>query len=122
MGEQLVVPIKSYRQFEDISPYLEDVARPGTKVVFLVHLGVNRFAQLAGVLLQIQGGLPGNLHSDTVVQQSHFTARIQRASEALGDRGLHLELKFYSGSLRRILRQCIEGGASQTVIMRSGVN
>jgi len=122
MSEQLVVAIKSYQEFEDLLPYLEDVARPDMKVIFLVSLGANRFAQLAGLLLEIQSGLPGTLYGDTVEQQSHLTHRIKHASESLSDRGLHLELKFYSGPLRRILRQCIEGEAGQTVIMRPRVN
>jgi len=118
MNKQLLVPIKSYRQLEALLPYLEDMARPGMKIIFLVQLGANRFAQLAGLLLEIQNGLPGTLYSDTVEQQSHLTHRIEHASESLSDRGIRIEVKFYSGRLRPILSGYIEDDHHHTVVMR----
>lgn len=121
MSKRVLVPIKSYRQFEDLLPYLEDVTRPGVQIIFLVHFGASRFAQLAGLLLEMQSGLPGNLYSDPVVKQSHFTHRIEFGSQALCNRGVRIDVRFYSGRLQPILRQCIKDDDHLTVIMRPAV-
>jgi hypothetical protein len=122
MNRQVLVPLKGHDNIEEILPYLEDIARPDMTIIFLVHFGANRFTELAGQLLEIQSGTPAKFSSDTGVPQSNLTHRIQRASRELSDRGVHMEVKFYSGRLRPFLRQCIEGDANRPVIMRSGVN
>jgi hypothetical protein len=118
MSQQLLVPIKSCGQVQELLPYLEDVARTGMTMIFLVHFGTNRFAQLAGLLLEMQSGLPANFLSDCGVQQSHFTHRLEHASRTLNELGVRIEVKFYSGRLQPLLRQCIEDDNHHTVIMR----
>jgi len=122
MSQQLLVPIKRGDQIKEVLPYLEEIARPDMRVVFLVHFGINRFAELSGRLLEIQSGLPGNLLSDSAAPQSHVTHRIEHASQELRDRGVRIEVKFYSGRLQSIMRQCIENYADLTVIMRPTKN
>jgi len=122
MSQQLLVPIKSHDRIEDLLPYLEDLARPDMKIVFLVHFGINRFGELAGQLLEIQSGLPSSFSSDTVIPQSNLARRIQLASQKLHVRGTRIDVKFYSGRLRPILRQYSEAKASKLVIMRPGQN
>lgn len=122
MNHQVLVPIKRSDDIEEVLPYLEDIARPDIKIVFLVPLGANRFTKLAGQLLEIQSGIPAKFSGDTAMSQALFTHRIERAVGALHDHGVHLEVKFYGGRLQSILRECIEGDASQSVIMRPRVN
>jgi hypothetical protein len=121
MNQQLLVPIKGHDQIEELLPYLDDIARPDMKIVFLVHLGVNRFTELAGQLLEVQSGLPVRFSTDTGVTQSKLSHRFERVGRELRDRGVQIEVKFYSGRLKPILRQCIEQDNHHTVIMRSGV-
>lgn len=122
MNHQVLVPIKRCDNIEEVLPYLEHIARPDMKIVFLVHFGVNRFTELAGQILEIQSGIPAKFSDASGVPQARVTHQIKRAIGALHDAGVRLEVKFYGGPLRSILRQCIEGNASQTVIMRPGVN
>jgi hypothetical protein len=120
MSRQLLVPIKGRDRIEDLLPYLEDLARPGMKIVFLVHFGVNRFADLAGQLLEIQGGLPTKFTADSVVPQANFTRRVERASQVLRRRGVRIEVKFYSGRWLSILRECQEADTHRLIVMRPG--
>lgn len=128
MSRQVLVPIKGHDHLEEFLPYLEDMARPDMKIVFLVHFGTDRFTELVGQLLTIQSGMPANFSSDTVSPhdrgepQSNLTRRIKRAGRELSDCGAQIEVKFYSGRLQRILRQCIEVDANRLVIMRPGTN
>lgn len=122
MSQQVLVPIKGHDNIEEILPYLEDIARPDMKIVFLVHFGTNRFAELAGQLLEIQSGLPAKFSGDAGVPQTNFSHRIERVSRELSNRGVQIEVKFYSGRLWPILRQYSEVEGSKLVIMRPGRN
>lgn len=122
MKRQILVPLKGRDHVEEIMPYLEDIAQPDTTIVFLIHFGTNRFTELAAQLLEIQSGMPAKFSSDAGSTQFILTHRVTRAGGELRDRSVNVEVKFYSGQLQRILRQCIEDGAIQTVIMRPRVN
>lgn len=121
MNPQLLVPVDGHDQIEELLRYLTDIARPDMKIVFLVHLGVNRFTELAGQLLEVQSGLPARFSTPAGAAESKLTHRFERVGRELRDRGVQIEVKFYSGRLKPILRQCIEQDNYQTVIMRSGV-
>jgi len=122
MSHQLLVPIKSRDRIEDLLPYLEDIARPEMTIVFLVHLGVNRFAQLTAQLLEVQSGLPANFSTDTSVAQSNLTHRIEHIGRELRNRGVRIKVKFYSGRLLPILRQHSIRDGRKLVIMRPGMS
>jgi hypothetical protein len=125
---QILVPIKGRDHIEEFLPYLEDMARPDTKIVFLVHLDVDRFSELTGQLLTIQSAKRGDLASpfaaphDRDEPQSNLTQRLEHARRELRDHGVQIEVKFYSGRLRPVLRQYNESEATSLVIMRPAIN
>lgn len=121
MSQRVLVPIKSCDQIEELLPHLEEIARPGMTIIFLVPLGANRFAQLAGRLLEIQSGLPASFSIDGGTQHSYLKHQIENSSQAQLDCGARIEVKFYSGRLNPILRQCIANGSYRTMVMRSAV-
>ncbi|MDP9131427.1 MAG: hypothetical protein M3N35_13685 [Candidatus Binatota bacterium] len=94
MRRQILVPIKGRDHIEEFLPYLEDMARSDTKIVFLVHLDVDRFSELTGQLLTIQSGKPGDFSSASVAPldrgepQSQLTQRLEHASRELRDHGV----------------------------------
>ena len=125
---QILVPIKGRDHIEEFLPYLEDMARPDTKIVFLVHLDVDRFSELTGQLLTIQSAKPGDFASpfaalhDRDAPQSNLAQRLEHARRELRDHGVQIEVKFYSGRLRPLLRQYNESEATSLVIMRPAIN
>lgn len=119
MNRQLLVPLRGGDHIDDILPYVRDVAQPGMTVVFLVHFGSNRFKELAAQLLMINSGLPATFDDGVGAhQQSNVERRIQLAAEKLRQRGVVIKVKFYTGSLRRLMRQCMETEPVKWVIMR----
>ncbi len=119
MNRQLLVPLRGGDRIEDILPYVRDVAQPGMTVVFLVHFGSNRFKELAAQLLTINSGLPATFDDGASAhQQSNVERRIQLAADKLRQRGVEIKVKFYTGSLRRLMRQCMETEPVKWVIMR----
>ena len=77
---QILVPIKGRDHIEEFLPYLEDMARPDTKIVFLVHLNVDRFSELTRQLLTIQSAKPGDFSGASVAP--HDPASRSRTSRA----------------------------------------
>src|SRR5687768_15438457 len=114
MTKELLVPLRSADLLKEILPYVRDLAQPGMTVVFLVHFSVNRFKQLTAQLLMINSGLPANFDADAVAPESgaaglsNVEQKIQRAAEQLLERGVTIKVKFYTGSLRRLVGQCTE--------------
>ena len=125
---QILVPIKGCDHIEEFLPYLEDMARPDTKIIFLVHLDVDRFSELINQLLTLQSGKPGDFSSASVAPhdrgepQSNLARRIDRASRELSNRGAQIDVKFYSGRVKPILRQYNEVDAKSLVIMSPAIN
>jgi hypothetical protein len=125
---QILVPIKGRDHIEEFLPYLEDMARPDTTIVFLVHVDVDRFSELTGQLLTMQSAKPGDFPSASLAphdrgeSQSKLTQRLEHASRELRDHGVQIEVKFYSGRLRPVLRQYNEVEAKSLVIMRPAIN
>ena len=118
MNRQLLVPLRGGDRIEEVLPYLREIAQPGMTVVFLVHLGANRFKELAAQLISINSGLAVTFDSSVTPEQlTHVERGIQRAAERLRQRGVAIRVKFYSGSLRALMRQCMEDEPVKWVIM-----
>jgi hypothetical protein len=119
MTKQLLVPLRGGDRVVDGLPYLRDVAHAGTTVVFLVPFGANRFLELADQLLTLSSGLPAAFDEGTGPdQQAKGGQGIYQAGEKLRQRGVAIKVKFYSGSLRRLVRECTETEPVKWVIMR----
>lgn len=72
MAGQILVPLSGSDRIELFLPYVKQIAQPGMKVVFLVHLGASRFKELTNQLLAIHTGiqpafLPGQTSEQAVV-------------------------------------------------------
>jgi nucleotide-binding universal stress UspA family protein len=119
MSRQILVPVTGRDRIEELLPYLEDIARPDTRIIFLLHFGTSRFTELAGRLLEIQSGLPTSFSNFDSVRYSNLTHRLEYVSQALRDRGVKIEVKFHCGPLRQILREYQEVTESTLIIMRS---
>src|SRR5262249_53939782 len=110
------VPLK---RVEDILPYVQEVAQPEMTVIFLVHFGANRFQELSAQLLMMNTGLSAKLYGGAGSdRQSNIGQSIQEAAETLRERGVAIKVKFYIGSLRRLVRQCMENDPGKWVLMR----
>jgi hypothetical protein len=57
MAGQILVPLRVSDRIALFLPYVEQIAQPGMKVVFLVHLGLSRFKELTDQLLAIHTGI-----------------------------------------------------------------
>jgi hypothetical protein len=57
MPAQILVPLRGSDRIELFLPYVEQISRPGMRVVFPVRLGRSGFRELTGQLLAIHTGI-----------------------------------------------------------------
>jgi hypothetical protein len=129
MAGQILVPLRRSDRIELFLPYIEQIAQPGLKVVFLVQLGSSGFKELAGQLLAIHTGirsayLPERIcEGDGAEKRRHLAERqVNAACQSLRERGIKLEVHGYEGSLQRIVRQYLDRENVQLVMMRPSSN
>ena len=128
MAAKILVPLKRHDRIEEIVPYIEKVAEPGVSVVFLVHHPVSGFKWLQAYCGIAQCGLEKTLAVRRMMESYSLESRTQLAQcrvfqtcEALHDRGLHITVDVYTGSLRRTLKSYANNGDSQLLVMRPGI-
>ena len=128
MEGQILVPLSGSDRIEVFLPYVERIAQPGMKVVFLVHLGLSRFKELTDSLLAIHTGiqpafLPGQ-SEEGIVEDVRRSAqqRVISACEVLRTRGVTVDVNIYSGRLRRVVKDYLEKEDVHLVIMRPNMD
>jgi nucleotide-binding universal stress UspA family protein len=125
MDGQLLVPLRGSDRIEQFLPYIEQIARPGVKVVFLVHLGTGRFQEIFDQLVAIHtGSAPAllsvrNADPESLNRRSRLIReKILLRCEALRKRGVEISVGLFAGSLRTAVREFAQKENVQLVIMR----
>jgi hypothetical protein len=125
--EQILVPLKRHDRVEEFLPYVEDIARPGMRVVFLVYLGRSGFKELTDQLLAIHTGiqpelLPATISEGDVLENRRQSAeaRLTAACVVLRKRGVKIEVNVYAGRLQRIIDEYLQKQDVQFIMMRPG--
>lgn len=125
MADQFLVPICGSDRIELFLPYIERIARPGVKIVFLVHLGTGRFQEIFDQLLAIRTGLAPALlpvrNSDLEslnLRSRLIREEIYRSCEVLREKGVEISVGLFAGSPRTAVREFAQKEDIQLVIMR----
>jgi hypothetical protein len=127
MAGKILVPLGGSDRIEQFLPYIEQVARPGVKIVFLVHSGLSGLKALMDEVLALQTGitpasLPGTNHQADFVKERVRSAEkeVLAACAALRNREVDIVVNVYAGSLRRALREHMQRDDIHLVMMRPG--
>lgn len=126
MTRQMLVLLRRSDRIEQLLPYIEQLARPGLKVVFLVHYRLARCKELTDELLAIHADiqpefLPGRSREDNVKKRIRLAEKqLCIAREVLNKRGIEVAVSVYAGSLLRLMREYTKKEDIYLVIMRQG--
>ena len=129
MAGQILVPLRGSDRIEQFLPYIEQVAQPGMKVVFLVHLrpqpfqGIDR--SIAGDPYGHSARLStGQSSEEGIVEDVRRSAqqRVISACEVLRTRGVTVDVNIYAGRLRRVVKEYLEKEDVHLVIMRPNMD
>jgi hypothetical protein len=127
MGEQILVALKGNDRLEQIIPYLENVARPGMKVVFLIHYPVTGGSQRLRDHWVTAESVEGARFAGEKIRETHWLEEQGRlaehkvflAQEALRKRGVEIVVDVYTGSLRRAVKSYVRKGGIHLIMMRA---
>jgi nucleotide-binding universal stress UspA family protein len=91
---QILVPLRRNDRIEDVLPYLEQIARPGSRVILLIHYSVE------GIDWLQSKSTTSLIKEQKLVDKNTFLAL-----EPLRERDVTVALDIYAGSLRKVVSQ-----------------
>ena len=104
-------------------PYVEKVARPGMKVVFLVRYPVDGF-----IWAKEEFGMKAALEAKKLVRYYSWEENLQRAERkvssacaALPTKGVEVAVDVYTGSLKKAVRNHMLNGDVHLIMTRAGI-
>jgi hypothetical protein len=123
MNKEILVPLRQYDRSEEMIPYIENVARPGMKVVFLVRYPVN------GIRWQREEyGMRGALKAKELVNYYSWEGNLENAQkqvapacEALRAKGIEAAVDVYAGSLKKAVRNHMLNSGVHLIMTRAGI-
>jgi hypothetical protein len=122
MNRHVLVVLRRGDDLDDVLPYVEEIARPGLTITFLID---HSLSGLTEVLNQAFKTTPVQQLSRTgpdVESPMGTTNGDQQSGTAsrqeLRKQGVEIKVRVYTGNLKRILRELMEKECVQTIVMR----
>ena len=110
MQDQILVSVKRQDQIKQVIPYLDKIAEPGMRVVFLVRSSASIWQWMNGHLTAMHTGNRIALQNcqiarryDVERQQRLAEEFVARSSQGLRHRGVETEVQIHSGGLKSVL-------------------
>jgi hypothetical protein len=112
MNKKILVPLGQYDRSDEMIPYVENVARAGMKVVFLVRYPVDGF-----IWAKEEYGMKAALEARKLVTHYSWEENLGRAEkevapacESLRAKGIEATVDLYAGSLKKAVRSHTSNG------------
>jgi nucleotide-binding universal stress UspA family protein len=121
---KILIPLRDYDGVELFIPYIEKVARPGSIIVFLIHVGHWRFKTITDQLLAIHTGLsptllPGDSDDEIIAHRMRAAEQeIFPACVALREKGMEIMVSVFAGPLRKVVRDYAEREEIHLIMMQ----
>ena len=123
MNKKILVPLGQYDRSEEMIPYIEKVARPGMKVVFLVAIQWMAFGWR-----KEEYGMRAALEAKKLVNYYSWEGNLENAKkqvapacEALRAKGIETAVDVYAGSLKKAVRSHTLNGDVHLIMTRAGI-
>jgi len=123
MNKKILVPLGRYDRSEEMIPYIENVARPGMKVVFLVRYPMDGIGPR-----KEEYGMRAALEAKKFVNYYSWEGNLEKtkqqvapACEALQAKGIETAVDVYAGSLKKAVRSYTLNGDVHLIMTRAGI-
>jgi hypothetical protein len=110
MAGEILVALKRYDRVEEIIPYLEEVAKPGMRVVFLLRYPVHSSNYFSDHWITTESRTKAALEGRKVIERYSWRRqkelaerKLLAAREAFRKMGVETAVEIYAGSLRRVV-------------------
>ena len=123
MNKKILVPLGQYNRSEEMIPYIEKVAQPGMRVVFLVRYPLDGF-----IWAKEEYGMRAALKAKEMGNYYTWEGNLEKAKEhvapacaALRARGIETAVDVYAGSLKKAVRSHTLNGDVYLIMTRAGI-
>jgi hypothetical protein len=125
MADQILVALSSYHRVDDMMPYLGEVAKRGTRVVFLIRYPLDRSLWLKDHWVTTESSRDAMLSGRLIMKRYSPERQRELAEERLApwrrvlqNMGVEAIVNVYTGSLASVVKRYSQGG-EVSLIMRS---
>lgn len=123
MNKKILVPMKRNDRVEDLFPYVENVARPGMKVVFVMPYpvdGLRWSTEEFGHKAIVEGKRLASYYTwDANLKKAKD--RVSAASNGLPAKGIEVGVDLYAGTRRSVVRDHAAKGDVHLIVTRAGI-
>ncbi|MBI2361335.1 MAG: hypothetical protein HYV04_20910 [Deltaproteobacteria bacterium] len=126
MASQILVALRRSDRVEEMVAYVEKVAQPGGRVVFLVPYPVDLWLYIGDHWVEVESAREAILAGRRLgsryswhVQKALAEQKIAPAQEVLARKGVEVAVDLYTGSLKRVLKDYEASGEIYLVIIRA---
>jgi nucleotide-binding universal stress UspA family protein len=122
--QKILVPLRDHESVELFLPYVQELARPGSTIIFLVPISHSRFSLITDQLLAINTGFsagsPISRNEEKLLASrvSSVKQEIFLACVALRENGVKIIVSVFAGSLRKVVRDYAQREDIHLIIMR----
>ncbi len=128
MAGKILVTLKRHDRIEEIIPYVEKVAQPGMRVVFLIRSQVDGLEYLLDYVATMQTGLQKTLaamkmakrYSLLEAERQLVKQKVFPPREALHKRGVEVAVDVCTGHLKKVVRSYTLNGDVHLIMQRAG--
>jgi hypothetical protein len=121
MVEKILVPVKRNDRVEEFIPYIENIARPGMKVIFMVSYPV------AGLIWSNEEfGHMGLIEGKRLVSYYTWDTNLQKARDRISEalkvlpaKGIEVAVELYAGSMRSAVEDHAAKGDVHLILARA---
>ena len=124
MNKKILVPLGQYDRSEEMISYIENVARPGMKVVFLVRYPVDGF-----IWAKEEYGMRAALEAKQLVNYYSWEENLEKAKKQIGPackalcaKGIEAAVDVYAGSLKKAVRSHTSNGDVHLIMTRAAMD
>jgi len=130
MARKILVPFRSHDRIEEIVPYVEKVAQPGMKVIFLIRYPADEFEWLRDHWVTTESPRKMMLAARRVEQKYSWDEQMRLAKErvvparqALERRGVEVAVDLFAGGLGKAVGSYRDNGDVHLILIpaRSGL-
>lgn len=127
MAGQILIPLKRHDRIEQILPYIENIAQPGMRVVFLIPYPVAPWLWLRDHWVITESAREAMMAGRKImeryscdVQMRLAEQRVVLARQALRKIGVETAVDVYTGRLRRVVESYRRGGNVHWIMLPVG--
>lgn len=125
MAGQIVVALKRNDRVEDFIPCLTEMARPGTKVTFLMHFPVDGIERFIAHYSNMETGIDGVVAAQRMAESYAMADQKRRAQmktlpacESLRTAGVLVDVEVYAGKMRAIVEKYASNSNVRLILLR----